>query len=129
MPDPVDMAYGAVVGAGIAALPSVPPYLVCGLLVVAAFLGFVVVYDGVLLYVLFRKLSRYRAAYRATDAGAVVEGQVSVEGHTDNVPISTERFPSNWELSTRRATAVRSRPVTPRGGDVRLAHDVLDRVS
>lgn len=34
------------------------------------------------------------------------DGRVSVEGHTDNVPISTERFPSNWELSTRRATAV-----------------------
>lgn len=33
-------------------------------------------------------------------------GRLSVEGHTDNVPISTERFPSNWELSVRRATAV-----------------------
>ncbi|MEA3639774.1 MAG: OmpA family protein [Lamprobacter sp.] len=34
------------------------------------------------------------------------DGQVSVEGHTDNVPISTARFPSNWELSTSRAIAV-----------------------
>ena len=29
-----------------------------------------------------------------------------VEGHTDNVPIKTARFPSNWELSTARATRV-----------------------
>lgn len=27
-----------------------------------------------------------------------------VEGHTDNVPINTAQFPSNWELSTARAT-------------------------
>jgi chemotaxis protein MotB len=31
---------------------------------------------------------------------------VRVEGHTDNRPISTPRFHSNWELSTGRATAV-----------------------
>ena len=31
---------------------------------------------------------------------------VRVEGHTDNVPIRTERFPSNWELSAARAIAV-----------------------
>jgi len=28
---------------------------------------------------------------------------VRVEGHTDNLPIRTEKFPSNWELSTARA--------------------------
>ena len=27
-----------------------------------------------------------------------------VEGHTDNVPINSSQFPSNWELSTTRAT-------------------------
>ncbi len=31
---------------------------------------------------------------------------VRVEGHTDNVPISTSRYPSNWELSTARAVQV-----------------------
>jgi chemotaxis protein MotB len=31
---------------------------------------------------------------------------VSVEGHTDNVPIHTAQFPSNWELSSFRATNV-----------------------
>ncbi|SEP01052.1 OmpA/MotB family protein [Aquisalimonas asiatica] len=34
------------------------------------------------------------------------DGPISVEGHTDNVPIATEAFPSNWELSTARATRV-----------------------
>jgi chemotaxis protein MotB len=29
-----------------------------------------------------------------------------VVGHTDNVPIATERFPSNWELSAARAISV-----------------------
>lgn len=32
--------------------------------------------------------------------------QVRVEGHTDNLPISTVQFPSNWELSCVRATTV-----------------------
>jgi chemotaxis protein MotB len=31
---------------------------------------------------------------------------VRIEGHTDNVPINTSRFPSNWELSTTRAVNV-----------------------
>lgn len=32
--------------------------------------------------------------------------QIRVEGHTDNIPIHTREFPSNWELSTARAVNV-----------------------
>ncbi|PKM13477.1 MAG: flagellar motor protein MotB [Gammaproteobacteria bacterium HGW-Gammaproteobacteria-5] len=31
---------------------------------------------------------------------------IIVEGHTDNLPIQTKRFPSNWELSASRASSV-----------------------
>ena len=31
---------------------------------------------------------------------------LQVDGHTDRRPISSSRFPSNWELSTARAIAV-----------------------
>jgi chemotaxis protein MotB len=37
---------------------------------------------------------------------AEVGNLVRVEGHTDDVPIHTPRFASNWELSTARATSV-----------------------
>jgi len=41
-------------------------------------------------------------------AGLIVseDGTVTVSGHTDNIPISNERFRSNWELSTSRAVSV-----------------------
>ena len=35
-----------------------------------------------------------------------VDWPLRVEGHTDNLPINTQQFPSNWELSTARAVAV-----------------------
>ncbi|WP_312147326.1 MULTISPECIES: OmpA/MotB family protein [Stutzerimonas stutzeri subgroup] len=37
---------------------------------------------------------------------AVGGHRIIVEGHTDNLPIQTERFPSNWELSASRASSV-----------------------
>ena len=35
-----------------------------------------------------------------------LENPILVEGHTDNRPINTDRFPSNWELSADRAVNV-----------------------
>jgi len=37
---------------------------------------------------------------------ANLPNQLSVEGHSDDRPISTAQFPSNWELSTARASIV-----------------------
>jgi chemotaxis protein MotB len=35
-----------------------------------------------------------------------IPNHIRIEGHTDSVPIRTSRFPSNWELSTARATSI-----------------------
>lgn len=52
-------------------------------------------------------------ALAAVDAlAATLAGEsapVRVEGHTDSLPISNARYPSNWELSAARASAVLSR--------------------
>jgi chemotaxis protein MotB len=37
---------------------------------------------------------------------ANLENDIRIEGHTDNVPIRTSRYRSNWELSTARATTL-----------------------
>lgn len=43
---------------------------------------------------------------RLTDALARFPNPVRVEGHTDDVPIRTRAYPSNWELSAARAATV-----------------------
>lgn len=40
------------------------------------------------------------------DLFAAFDGDMTIEGHTDNVPIASGRFPSNWELSAARAISV-----------------------
>lgn len=46
------------------------------------------------------------AVLRVAEALDRVPGAVLVTGHTDDVPIRSARFPSNWELSTERARSV-----------------------
>jgi len=51
-----------------------------------------------------------RAALKILSEVALILGAgdqaIEVEGHTDDVPIQTPRFPSNWELSSARASSV-----------------------
>jgi chemotaxis protein MotB len=64
-------------------------------------------------------LFREGAAVLAPSAQQIIDGLVPalsrtanklrIEGHTDDVPIATEQFPSNWELSTARAISVADR--------------------
>lgn len=46
------------------------------------------------------------AIERIADALDKIPGAIVVTGHTDDVPIRTARFPSNWDLSAERARSV-----------------------
>jgi chemotaxis protein MotB len=52
---------------------------------------------------------------------AKVDNPVQIEGFTDNVPIQTSRYPSNWELSGARAAAIVKWLVDAGVGPARLA--------
>lgn len=39
-------------------------------------------------------------------AATLPDAPLRIEGHTDNVPIHTQQYATNWELSTARATAI-----------------------
>ncbi|MBL4761825.1 MAG: type VI secretion system protein TssL [Methylophaga sp.] len=43
---------------------------------------------------------------KINDVLSKTDGQIAVAGHTDDIPINTPRYRSNWELSTSRATSV-----------------------
>jgi chemotaxis protein MotB len=54
------------------------------------------------------KLSKegVQAIKEVTQQLNAIQRRYQVEGHTDNVPISTPNFPSNWELASARALTV-----------------------
>lgn len=43
---------------------------------------------------------------KVIEVAGLLPDAIRIEGHTDSRPIRTSRFPSNWELSASRATAV-----------------------
>lgn len=49
------------------------------------------------------KPSAYELINTIGEAMSQYNNPLRLEGHTDNIPISTSQFPSNWELSTARA--------------------------
>jgi len=66
-------------------------------------------FDSVLLFDLGKADIRATSLEALRKIGTMLnklDNQIIVQGHTDDLPINTEQFPSNWELSTRRATNV-----------------------
>lgn len=61
----------------------------------------------------------YPRMARIAELVRTIEVPVEIEGHTDDRPIRTLRFPSNWELSTARAVTVLRYLTETRGVDHR----------
>jgi chemotaxis protein MotB len=44
--------------------------------------------------------------FKISEVISQLPGEITVEGHTDDIPINTARFNSNWDLSAARASSV-----------------------
>ena len=44
--------------------------------------------------------------HKITDSLHQLQGQILITGHSDNKPIRSTRYPSNWHLSKARAKAI-----------------------
>jgi len=66
-------------------------------------------FDSVLLFDLGKADIRESGKEILKELGSMfkeLDNDITIEGHTDNLPINTYLYPSNWELSTKRATNV-----------------------
>lgn len=52
------------------------------------------------------KKQSYKVLYKIGKVIREQPGAVLIEGHTDDIPIRTRQYPSNWELSSARAASV-----------------------
>lgn len=71
--------------------------------------GFVITLSGSLLFEPGKAQLRPQASEVLSRLANLLEptvGPIRIEGHSDNIPIATTEFPSNWELSAHRGAAV-----------------------
>ncbi len=71
--------------------------------------GLLISFQDVVLFPLGKATLSEESAAIVRDIGGILSqlnNYIRVEGHTDSLPINTTVFPSNWELSTARASRV-----------------------